>query len=63
MYKDVRVGTFYTDVSLLPWLIIEIKVAPDIDPLHVAQTITYLKVTGADLGMVVNFGGPSLEFK
>jgi GxxExxY protein len=63
LYKAVRVGTFYTDVSLLPRLIIEIKVAPCIDPLHVAQTITYLKVTGADLGIVVNFGGPSLEFK
>ena len=31
--------------------------------LYVAQTITYLKVTGADLGIVVNFGGPSPEFE
>ena len=59
----MRVATFRTDVSLLPQLVIEIKVAPYIDPLHVAQTITYLKVSEADLGIVVNFGGPSLEFK
>lgn len=63
LYKDVRVGTFYSDISLLPQLIIEVKVAPHIDPLHIAQTITYLKVTGADLGIVVNFGGSSLEFE
>ncbi|UCC63407.1 MAG: GxxExxY protein [Anaerolineae bacterium] len=63
LYKQVRVATFRTDVSLLPQLVIEIKVAPYIDPLHVAQTITYLKVSEADLGIVVNFGGPSLEFK
>lgn len=62
-YKDVHIGTFRTDVSLLPQLIIEIKVAPKIDPLHLAQVVTYLKVTGADLGIVVNFGGPSVEFK
>ena len=63
LYKDVHIGTFRTDVSLLPPLIIEIKVAPSIDPLHVAQIVTYLKVTEANLGIVVNFGGPSLEFK
>ena len=63
LYKDVHIGTFRTDVSLLPRLIIEVKVAPGIDPLHVAQIVTYLKVTGADLGIVVNFGGSSLEFK
>lgn len=63
LYKEVHIETFRTDVSLLPRLITEIKVAPRILPLHVAQMITYLKVTEADLGIVVNFGGPSLEFK
>jgi GxxExxY protein len=63
LYKDVHIATFRTDVSLLPQLVIEIKVAPRIEPLHVAQTVTYLKVTEADLGLVVNFGGPSLEFE
>jgi len=62
-YKEIRVATFYTDISLLPRLVIEIKRTPHIDPLHIAQTITYLKVTGDDLGILVNFGGPSLEFK
>lgn len=63
LYKGVHIETFRTDVSLLPRLIIEVKVAPRIHPLHVAQSITYLKVTEADLGIVVNFGGESLEFK
>lgn len=63
LYKDTHIATFRTDVSLPPQLIIEVKVAPRIDPLHVAQTVTYLKVTEADLGIVVNFGGSSLEYE
>lgn len=63
LYKGVHIETFRTDVSLLPRLIVEVKVARRILPLHIAQTITYLKVTEADLGIVANLGGPSLEFK
>lgn len=62
-YKDVHIGNFRTDVTLLPRLLIEIKVAPRIRRLHIAQTITYLKITEADLGIIVNFGGPSVQFK
>jgi GxxExxY protein len=39
---------------------LEIKVAPAI-PLHKAQAISHLKVTDANLAVVVNYGGPSLE--
>ena len=63
LYKDVHIATFRTDVSLLPQLIIELKVTSRIEPLHIAQAVTYLKVTGADLALVVNFGGSSLEFE
>jgi len=61
-YEGERVGLYYVDV----WIdggkiLLEIKVAPAIDPLHKAQAISYLKVTDADLAIVVNYGGPSLE--
>ena len=61
-YRNQRVGLYYVDV----WIeggevILELKVAPKILPLHKAQAISYLKVTDADLAMVVNFGAASLE--
>jgi len=61
-YEDVRVGLYRVDV----WIedgkaLLEVKVALAIEPLHKAQAISYLKVTDADLAIVVNFGGPSLE--
>ncbi len=61
-YEGERVGLYYTD----GWvengkIVLEVKVAPRIEPLHKAQAISYLKVTSADLAIVVNYGGPSLE--
>lgn len=60
-YRDVRVGLYFVDI----WIengkvILELKVAPEILPLHKAQAISYLKVTDADLAIVVSFGASSL---
>jgi GxxExxY protein len=61
-YEGERVGLYYVDL----WIdggkiLLELKVAPTIEPIHKAQAISYLKVTDADLAIVVNFGGSSLE--
>lgn len=61
-YEGERVGLYYVDVWVEDGkMLLEIKVAPAIEPVHKAQAISYLKVTDADLAIVVNFGGPSLE--
>lgn len=61
-YLGVEVGRYYVDVWIEGGkLLLELKVAPEILPLHRAQAISYLKVTDADLAIVVNFGAASLE--
>ena len=61
-YREGQVGLYYVDLWLEDGLVLlELKVAPEIVPLHQAQAIAYLKVTGADLALVVNFGAKSLE--
>jgi len=61
-YEGKRVGLYLVDVWIEGGkILLEIKVAPAIEPLHKAQAISYLKVTDADLAIVVNYGGPSLE--
>jgi len=61
-YRDERVGLYYVDLWIEGGkLLLEVKVAPAIEPVHKAQAISYLKVTDADLAIVVNYGGPSLE--
>lgn len=61
LYRGVEVGRYFTDLWIEDGkLLLELKVAPDILPIHLAQAISYLKVTGADVGFVVNFGAASL---
>jgi GxxExxY protein len=61
-YRDERVGLYFVDVWVEGGkILLEIKVAQAIEPLHKAQALSYLKVTDADLAIVVNYGGPSLK--
>ena len=61
-YRGERVGHYFVDIWIENGkLILELKVAPQIMPVHKAQALSYLKVTNADLAIVVNFGAGSLE--
>jgi GxxExxY protein len=61
-YQQQRVGLYYVDVWIENGeILLELKVDAKILPLHQAQAISYLKVTDADLAIVVNFGAKSLE--
>jgi GxxExxY protein len=61
-YEGERVGLYYVDVWIEDGkILLEPKVVPAIEPIHKAQAISYLKVTDADLAVVVNYGAASLE--
>ena len=61
-YEGERVGLYYVDAWVEGGkILLELKVAPSIEPVHKAQAISYLKVSNADLAIVANYGGPSLE--
>jgi len=62
-YKGYRIGRFFVDVLADGKLLLELKVQDELLPIEVAQVITYLKVTGLKLGILVNFGGDKLEFR
>ncbi len=44
-------------------IIIELKAVSELADVHLAQIINYLKITGSKLGLLVNFGQESLEYK
>lgn len=61
-YRGERVGFYFVDIWVEDGkVILEFKVAPQILPVHKAQAISYLKVTDADLAIVINFGVASVE--
>ena len=44
-------------------VIVELKAAKAIAPEHQAQIINYLKATGIEVGLLIDFGNPKLEYK
>ncbi len=62
-YKGYRIGRFFVDVLADEKLVLELKVEDRLLPIDMAQGITYLKITGLKLGILVNFGGEELEIQ
>lgn len=56
--------SFYSDFNLFEKIIVEVKVNKDgIADFAIAQTLNYLKASGMKLGLIINFGGTSLDYK
>ncbi len=63
-YKDtILPHKFYADFVVFDKIILEVKGMAGIVDEHIAQTLNYLKVSGLKLGLVVNFGELSLQYK
>lgn len=44
-------------------VIVELKAIPELTEEHVSQVLNYLKASGIKLGILINFGKDSLEYK
>ncbi len=56
VYKDLRIEEGYrVDMIVNEGVILELKCVDALDPIHTAQLLTYLKMTGLKLGMLLNF--------
>ena len=62
-YEGVIVGDFKADLIVNAELIIELKAVSCLIVEHEVQLVNYLTATGKDIGLLINFGGRSLEFK
>jgi len=60
---QVVVGEYIADLVVENKIIIELKTAENLDKIHFAQVKNYLKATGYRLGLLINFGKITLEFK
>lgn len=54
-------GGFRADLIVAEQVLIELKAVEAILPVHQAQIITYLKLTGLPLGFLINFNVPLLK--
>ena len=63
-YKDkVLDKSFRIDFVCYDKVIVELKAVSDFTDEHYAQVCNYLKATGMELALLVNFGKKSLEYK
>lgn len=62
-YKGENIGTRRVDFFVEGKVMVEIKAVVKLDDVHLAQAINYLEAYGLEIGLLINFGGSSLQFK
>lgn len=61
-YKDRLVGIQRLDILAAGKVVAELKVAERVEPIHLAQLLSYVKTVGGEVGLLFRFGGPQPEF-
>ena len=62
-YKGYDIGTRRVDFFIEKKIMLEIKAVIQLEDVHLAQAINYLEAYGIEIGLLINFGSPSLQFK
>lgn len=63
LYKGIEVGIYRADLLVNQCVVVEIKVAKEYNAYDEAQLINELKATGAQVGLLINFGRTKVGFK
>ncbi|WP_448202761.1 GxxExxY protein [Azospirillum sp. sgz302134] len=62
-YKGMSVGTYFADIVVEHQVIVELKVAEAIAQPHIKQVVNYLRASKMPVGLLLNFGTPSLTVR
>ena len=62
-YRGVVVGEYVADLVVEGQVLVELKCARQIDPIHIAQCLNYLKATGLPLSLLINFTDRRVQIK
>ena len=62
-YKDELMGTRRVDFLVHEAVSVEIKAIAQLDDINLNQAINYLEAYNLEIGMLINFGSKSLQFK
>ena len=62
-FRGENVGEFFADIIVEGKVMVELKAVKALAAEHQAQLINYLKATGVEVGLLVNFGRPKVEYK
>jgi len=62
-YKNEHIGTRRVDFLIEDCVLLEIKAKTQLEDVHLAQAINYLEAFELEIGLLINFGATSLQFK
>lgn len=62
-YKRVNLGYEKVDFDIEDKVLVEIKTVSEINEIHKAQVISYLKASGREIDLILNFAKVRLEIK
>ncbi len=63
IYKDEVVGEYFADIVVEGQVIIELKAVEQLQKIHEAQLLNYLKATSYKIGLLINFTHPKAQIK
>jgi GxxExxY protein len=62
-YKNRKIGTRRVDFLIEKVVSVELKAIIKLEDVHFAQAINYLEAYDLEVGLLINFGSKSMEFK
>ena len=63
LYKGEHIGQRRVDFFVEGKIMVELKAVIKLEDVHLAQSINYLEAYGLPIGLLINFGNTSLQFK
>jgi GxxExxY protein len=62
-YYNNLIGEYFADLYVEDEIIVELKAVKNIDEIHQAQILNYLKACNKKYGLIINFGKSKVEIK
>ena len=62
-YHDIQIGTRRVDFFVEENIMLELKAVIHLEDVHLAQALNYLEAYKTKIGLLINFGEKSLNFK
>ncbi len=62
-YRGHEIGTRRVDFFVENKIMVELKAVKQLEDVHLAQAMNYLEAYNMEIGLLINFGAKSLEFK
>ena len=62
-YRDIVVGDYCADLIVEKRMLVELKACSALDSVHEAQILNYLKASSIQVGLLLNFSKPKLQYR